>query len=157
MFLSIITVQPGDDEDQQEKALSQLYDYVPEGLMVLAVLKDKVQRKQLGNCHFHTATSYNLKTPWHLLSVDDKQWFLMFSGKAHLRKAIVYHEEALRVCGLCKKLRNIEVLQEVLTAAHKRSLLKYAQQETEDDFLSLIQAPDILRKCTQPEIKDISP
>lgn len=78
----------------------------------------------------------------------------MFSGKAHLRKAIVYHEEALRVCGLCKKLRNIEVLQEVLTAAHKRSLLKYAQQETEDDFLSLIQAPDILRKCSQPETKD---
>uniref|UniRef100_A0A8D0FNS1 Rhophilin Rho GTPase binding protein 2 n=1 Tax=Strix occidentalis caurina TaxID=311401 RepID=A0A8D0FNS1_STROC len=110
------------DEDQQEKALSQLYDYMPEGLMVLTVLKDKVQRKQL--------------------------------GKAHLRKAIVYHEEALRVCGLCKKLRNIDVLQEVLTAAHKRSLLKYAQQETEDDFLSLIQAPDILRKYTQLEIKD---
>uniref|UniRef100_A0A8B9QAD2 Rhophilin Rho GTPase binding protein 2 n=1 Tax=Apteryx owenii TaxID=8824 RepID=A0A8B9QAD2_APTOW len=89
------------------KALSQLYDYMPEGLMVLTILKDKVQRKQL--------------------------------GKAHLRKAIVYHEEALRVCGLCKKLRNIDVLQEVLTAAHKRSLLKYAQQDKEDDFLSLIQ------------------
>lgn len=81
----------------------------------------------------------------------------MFAGKAHLRKAIVYHEEALRVCGLCKKLRNIEVLQEVLTAAHKRSLLKYAQQETEDDFLSLIQAPDILCECSQPEMKVIEP
>lgn len=77
------------------------------------------------------------------------------SGKAHLRKAIVCHEEALRVCGLCKKLRNIDVLQEVLTAAHKRSLLKYAQQEMEDDFLSLIQAPDIIRKYTQVEIKCI--
>lgn len=55
-FFSMITVQPGDDEDQQEKALSQLYDHIPEGLMVLAVLKDKVQRKQLGNCQFHTAT-----------------------------------------------------------------------------------------------------
>uniref|UniRef100_A0A8C0EQ53 Rhophilin-2 n=1 Tax=Bubo bubo TaxID=30461 RepID=A0A8C0EQ53_BUBBB len=117
-------LQSGDDEDQQEKALSQLYDYMPEGLMVLTVLKDKVQRKQL--------------------------------GKAHLRKAIVYHEEALRVCGLCKKLRNIDVLQEVLTAAHKRSLLKYAQQETEDDFLSLIQAPDILPK-TEHRIETIAP
>ncbi|XP_074737877.1 rhophilin-2 isoform X1 [Strix uralensis] len=117
-------LQSGDDEDQQEKALSQLYDYMPEGLMVLTVLKDKVQRKQL--------------------------------GKAHLRKAIVYHEEALRVCGLCKKLRNIDVLQEVLTAAHKRSLLKYAQQETEDDFLSLIQAPDILPK-TEHRIETITP
>uniref|UniRef100_A0A8C0B487 Rhophilin-2 n=1 Tax=Buteo japonicus TaxID=224669 RepID=A0A8C0B487_9AVES len=117
-------LQSGDDEDQQEKALSQLYDYMPEGLMILTVLKDKVQRKQL--------------------------------GKSHLRKAIVYHEEALRVCGLCKKLRNIDVLQEVLTAAHKRSLLKYAQQETEDDFLSLIQAPDILPK-TEHKIETIAP
>ncbi|XP_071612859.1 rhophilin-2 [Heliangelus exortis] len=117
-------LQSGDDEDQQEKALSQLYDYMPEGLMVLTVLKDKLQRKQL--------------------------------GKAHLRKAIVYHEEALRVCGLCKKLRNIDVLQEVLTAAHKRSLLKYAQQETEDDFLSLIQAPDVLPK-TEHKIEAIAP
>ncbi|XP_029821451.1 rhophilin-2 [Manacus vitellinus] len=117
-------LQPGDDEDQQEKALSQLYDHMPEGLMALAVLKDKVRRKQL--------------------------------GKAHLRQAIVSHEEALRVCGLCKKLRNIDVLQEVLTAAHKRSLLKYAQQETEDDFLSLIQAPDILPK-TEHKIETIAP
>ncbi|NWR58812.1 RHPN2 protein, partial [Bucorvus abyssinicus] len=117
-------LQSGDDEDEQEKALSQLYDYLPEGLMVLTVLKNKVQRKQL--------------------------------GKAHLNKAIVYHEEALRVCGLCKKLRNIDVLQEVLTAAHKRSLLKYAQQETEDDFLSLIQAPDILPK-TEHKIEAIPP
>ncbi|KAJ7411155.1 Centrosomal protein of 89 kDa [Willisornis vidua] len=116
--------KPGDDEDQQEKALSQLYDHMPEGLMALAVLRDKLRRKQL--------------------------------GKAHLRKAIVYHEEALRVCGLCKKLRNIDVLQEVLTAAHKRSLLKYAQQETEDDFLSLIQAPNVLPK-TEHKIETIAP
>lgn len=151
-------MQSGDDEDQQEKALSQLYDYMPEGLMILTVLKDKVQRKQLGKCQFHPATRYSLKITLYLFSVEDSQQFLIFfffSGKAHLRKAIVYHEEALRVCGLCKKLRNIDVLQEVLTAAHKRSLLKYAQQETEDDFLSLIQAPDILRKYIQLEIKGI--
>ncbi|NXA45594.1 RHPN2 protein, partial [Nothocercus julius] len=117
-------LQSSDDEDQQEKALSQLYDYMPEGLMVLTILKDKVQRKQL--------------------------------GKAHLHKAIVYHEEALRVCGLCKKLRNIDILQEVLTAAHKRSLLKYAQQDKEDDFLSLIQAPDILPK-TEHKVEAVAP
>lgn len=48
-------MQSSDDEDQQEKALSQLYDYVPEGVMILTILKDKVQRKQLGNCQFHPA------------------------------------------------------------------------------------------------------
>lgn len=75
-------MQPGDDEDQQEKALSQMYDYVPEGLLVLTILKDKVQRKQLGNCQFHTDTGYSLKITFYLLSVDDNQQFLMlFQGK----------------------------------------------------------------------------
>ncbi|XP_048371823.1 rhophilin-2 isoform X2 [Sphaerodactylus townsendi] len=117
-------LRQNDDEDQQEKALSQLYDHMPEGLTPLALLRDRGQRKQL--------------------------------GKAHLQRAIVYHEEALRACGLCKKLRNIEVLQEILSIAHKRSCLKYSQQEQEDDFLSLVQAPDILPK-TDHKIEMIPP
>ncbi|KYO32596.1 rhophilin-2 isoform X1 [Alligator mississippiensis] len=123
-ILSDHKLRSTDDEDQQEKIWSQLYDHMPEGLTILTILKDKVQRKQL--------------------------------GKAHLRKAIVYHEEALRACGLCRKLRNIDILQEILTVAHKRSLLKYAQQEQEDDFLSLIQAPDILPK-TEHKVDMVSP
>uniref|UniRef100_A0A8C8R899 Rhophilin Rho GTPase binding protein 2 n=1 Tax=Pelusios castaneus TaxID=367368 RepID=A0A8C8R899_9SAUR len=113
-LLSDHQLHPSDDEDKQEKAWSQLHDHMPEGLMSLTILRDKVQRKQL--------------------------------GKAHLHKAIVYHEEALRVCGLSKKLRNIDILQEILSVAHKRSLLKYAQHEQEDDFLSLMQAPSVLPK-----------
>ncbi|XP_042294002.1 rhophilin-2 isoform X2 [Sceloporus undulatus] len=123
-ILSDHQLHQNDDEDQQEKALSQLYDHMPEGLTPLAVLKDRVQRKQL--------------------------------GKAHLKKAIVHHEEALRVCSVCQKLRNIEVLQEILSVAHKRSLLKYSQQELEDDFLSLMPAPDILSK-TDHKVEVIAP
>ncbi|XP_019391387.1 PREDICTED: rhophilin-2 isoform X2 [Crocodylus porosus] len=123
-ILSDHKLQSTDDEDQQEKIWSQLYDHMPEGLTILTILKDKVQRQQL--------------------------------GKAHLRKALVYHEDALRACGLCRKLRNIDILQEILTVAHKRSLLKYAQQEQEDDFLSLIQAPDILPK-TEHKVDMVSP
>ncbi|XP_033012525.1 rhophilin-2 [Lacerta agilis] len=123
-ILSDHQLRQNDDEDQQEKAFSQLYDHMPEGLTPLAVLRDRVQRKQL--------------------------------AKAHLRRAIVHHEEALRVCGLCKKLRNIEVLQEILSVAHKRSLLKYSQQEHEDDFSSLLQAPDILPK-TDHKIEAVAP
>ncbi|KAH0619587.1 hypothetical protein JD844_000317 [Phrynosoma platyrhinos] len=123
-ILSDHQLHQNDDEDQQEKAFSQLYDHMPEGLTPLAFLKDRVQRKQL--------------------------------GKAHLKKAIVHHEEALRVCGLCQKLRNIEVLQEILSVAHKRSLLKYSQQELEDDFLSLMPAPDILSK-TDHKVDIIAP
>ncbi|KAJ7311926.1 hypothetical protein JRQ81_006246 [Phrynocephalus forsythii] len=117
-------LRENDDEDQQEKAFSQLYDHMPEGLSPLAILKDRVQRRQL--------------------------------GKAHLKRALVHHEEALRVCSLCKKLRNIDVLQEILTIGHKRSLLKYSQQEVEDDFLSLLPAPDILSK-TDHKIEVIAP
>ncbi|XP_078526573.1 rhophilin-2 [Lissotriton helveticus] len=103
-----------DDEDKQEKALSQLYDHMPEGLTPLTILKDNIQRIQ--------------------------------QGKAHLRKAIICHEEALRITGLCRKLRNIDILQEILSAAHTRSLQKYSQNQKEDDFLNLLEAPDIVCK-----------
>uniref|UniRef100_A0A803TQ35 Rhophilin Rho GTPase binding protein 2 n=1 Tax=Anolis carolinensis TaxID=28377 RepID=A0A803TQ35_ANOCA len=124
MFIFSAAVNPHDDEDQQEKAFSQLYDRMPEGLAPLAILRDSVQRKQL--------------------------------GKSHLKRAIVHHEEALRVCSMCRKLRNIEVLQEILSVAHKRSLLKYSQQELEDDFLSLSSASDILPK-TDHKVETIAP
>uniref|UniRef100_A0A0B8RWH7 Rhophilin-2 n=1 Tax=Philothamnus irregularis TaxID=1899461 RepID=A0A0B8RWH7_9SAUR len=65
-------------------------------------------------------------------------------GRLHLHKALLYHKEALRVCSLCTKLRNIEILQEILSVAHERSLLKYTQQEQKDDFFSLVPAPNIL-------------
>nr|XP_020668313.1 rhophilin-2 isoform X3 [Pogona vitticeps] len=123
-ILSDHQLRENDDEDQQEKAFSQLYDHMPEALSPLAILRDRVRRKQL--------------------------------GKAHLKRALVCHEEALRVCSLCKKLRNIEVLQQILVVAHKRSLLKYSQQEVEDDFLSLLPAPDILSK-TDHKIEVIAP
>uniref|UniRef100_A0A6J0V5Y0 Rhophilin-2 n=1 Tax=Pogona vitticeps TaxID=103695 RepID=A0A6J0V5Y0_9SAUR len=123
-ILSDHQLRENDDEDQQEKAFSQLYDHMPEALPPLAILRDRVRRKQL--------------------------------GKAHLKRALVCHEEALRVCSLCKKLRNIDVLQQILVVAHKRSLLKYSQQEVEDDFLSLLPAPDILSK-TDHKIEVIAP
>lgn len=66
------------------------------------------------------------------------------AGKSHLLKAITLHEESVREASLCKKLRNIEVLQEVLSVAHQRSRLKYAQYQEDDDLLTLIEAPDII-------------
>lgn len=43
-----------------------------------------------------------------------------------------------------KKLRNIEVLQEVLSVARQRSQLKYTQHQEDDDLLNLINVPDIV-------------
>ncbi|XP_029464259.1 rhophilin-2 [Rhinatrema bivittatum] len=118
------SLKPSEDEGRQEKAWAQLYDHMPEGLTPLAVLKDKLQRMQL--------------------------------GKAHLRSAIVSHEEAMRVSGLCRKLRHIDILQEILSAAHKRSFQKYSMHEKEDDFLNLLDAPNIVSK-TEYKAEIIAP
>lgn len=66
------------------------------------------------------------------------------AGKSHVRRAVAHHEESVREASLCKKLRDIEVLQEVLSAAHQRSRLKDAQHREDDDLLNLIEAPDII-------------
>lgn len=41
-------VGPNDDEDQQEKTLSQVYDRLPEGRSPLDILKKKEERERIG-------------------------------------------------------------------------------------------------------------
>ena len=60
--------------------------------------------------------------------------FIIRSGKAHLREALLMHEEALRVNRMCRELRKKDMLQEVLRLTHDRSLNKYADIDEEDDF-----------------------
>uniref|UniRef100_UPI00398E99B9 rhophilin-1 isoform X2 n=1 Tax=Pristiophorus japonicus TaxID=55135 RepID=UPI00398E99B9 len=75
-------------------------------------------------------------------------------GKAHLKKAIIKHEEAMRIHSLCRILRKMDILQEVLAVAHKRSLKKYSEIDREDDFFDTVEAPEIHPKTQQkPEIK----
>ncbi|XP_069588123.1 rhophilin-1 isoform X1 [Ranitomeya imitator] len=74
-------------------------------------------------------------------------------GKTHLKKAVIKHEEAMRIHGLCKILRKMDILQEVLTLAHKRSLNKYSDIDHEEDFFETGEAPDIQTKTHQkPEV-----
>ncbi|KAM5237313.1 rhophilin-2 [Ctenodactylus gundi] len=77
-------------------------------------------------------------------------------GKSHLCRALTHHEESVREASLCKKLRDIQVLQEVLSAAHQRTRLKSAQHQEDDDLLNLIEAPDIVSK-TEQEVEIILP
>ncbi|KAM8876569.1 rhophilin-2 isoform 2-T2 [Synchiropus picturatus] len=107
-------VGPGDDEDQQEKTLSQVYDSIPEGRSPQDILKKREERECV--------------------------------GKAHIRRAILGHEEALRIYGLCHQLHELEVLQEILKASHERSLLKSSEHEREDEFPDYMEAPDIIAK-----------
>ncbi|XP_063046420.1 rhophilin-2 isoform X2 [Engraulis encrasicolus] len=107
-------VSPGDDEDQHEKAFSQLYDAMPDARAPLDILRSTPDRQRI--------------------------------GKAHLRRAILDHEEALRVCSLCRELKRVDILREILAATHKRSLAKFALYEEEDDFTDYMEAPDINSK-----------
>lgn len=69
-------------------------------------------------------------------------------GKAHIRRAIQGHEEALRIYGLCPSLNSLELLQGILKASHQRSLNKYGENEDEDEFPDYTEAPDIVRKSS---------
>lgn len=66
-----------------------------------------------------------------------------YLGKAHLREALLLHEEAMRVNRMCRELRKKDVLQEVLRLSHDRSLNKYASIDEEDDFQEVLDPPAI--------------
>lgn len=94
---------------------------------------------------FHTTP---LEVPsLHLLLQDQEEQRRL--GKAHLRKAIMRHEEAMRIHSLCKILRKMDILQEVLCLAHKRSLSKYLEIDHEEDFFETAEVPDIHPKTHQ--------
>lgn len=67
-----------------------------------------------------------------------------FPGKAHLREALLLHEEAMRVNRMCRELRKKDVLQAVLRSTHDRSLNKYASIDEEDDFQEVLDPPPIV-------------
>ncbi|KAG1660953.1 Rhophilin-2 [Nymphon striatum] len=64
-------------------------------------------------------------------------------AKSHLREALLLHEEALRLHRMCKQLRKVDNLQEILSTAHDTSLNKYADIEDEDDFQEVFDPPQI--------------
>uniref|UniRef100_A0A3P8TYQ2 Rhophilin Rho GTPase binding protein 1 n=1 Tax=Amphiprion percula TaxID=161767 RepID=A0A3P8TYQ2_AMPPE len=72
--------------------------------------------------------------------------------KAHLRRAVIRHEEAMRVHSLCKILRKMDILQDVLSLTHKRSLDKYSELDREDDFDETAEAPEIQHTHWKPDI-----
>uniref|UniRef100_A0A8C5Z1R6 Rhophilin Rho GTPase binding protein 1 n=1 Tax=Marmota marmota marmota TaxID=9994 RepID=A0A8C5Z1R6_MARMA len=64
-------------------------------------------------------------------------------AKAHLKRAILGQEEALRLHASCRVLRKVDLLQAVVAQALRHSLAKYSELEREDDFFEAAEAPDI--------------
>uniref|UniRef100_A0A674PKS1 Rhophilin, Rho GTPase binding protein 2 n=1 Tax=Takifugu rubripes TaxID=31033 RepID=A0A674PKS1_TAKRU len=83
------------------------------------------------------------RTPLDILKKQDERQCV---GKAHIRRAIQGHEEALRIYGLCPSLNSLELLHGILKASHQRSLNKYSENEKEDEFPDYTEAPDIVPK-----------
>ncbi|KAH9362292.1 hypothetical protein HPB48_002270 [Haemaphysalis longicornis] len=68
---------------------------------------------------------------------------LEHSGKAHLREALLLHEEALRLHRMCRQLRQVDNLLGRLRADHDAALQRYADLEEEDDFQEVLDPPQI--------------
>jgi len=71
-----------------------------------------------------------------------------YLGKAHLREALLLHEEALRVNRMCRELRKKDQLTEVLRLARDQTLNKYADIDQEDDFQEIVDPPPVLPSTT---------
>ena len=67
-----------------------------------------------------------------------------YLAKAHLREALLMHEEALRVNRMSSELRRKDALQDVIKHFHARSLSLYERLEEEDDFQELLAPPPVL-------------
>ncbi|KAH0617376.1 hypothetical protein JD844_015469 [Phrynosoma platyrhinos] len=65
-------------------------------------------------------------------------------GKAHLKKAIMRHEEAMRIHSLCKILRKMDILQEVLCFAHKPKT--HQRPEIKSPNFSKLKVTDIFHR-----------
>uniref|UniRef100_A0A8D0A1C4 Rhophilin, Rho GTPase binding protein 2 n=1 Tax=Sander lucioperca TaxID=283035 RepID=A0A8D0A1C4_SANLU len=98
----------------------------------------------------HISFSFFLIHSSSLLPTSPHRSYDKFSilspGKAHIRRAILGHEEALRIFGLCHHLNKLEALQEILKASHQRSLNKCSENEDEEEFTDYTEAPDIISK-----------
>ena len=86
------------------------------------------QRKYLGGSYLFLNQSLNVSV----------------TGKAHLREALLAHEEALRVNRMCRELRKKDALQEVLKESHQQALQLYEEVDEEDDFQELLEPPPVL-------------
>lgn len=60
---SCSSVGVSDDEDHQEKTLSQVYDRVPEGRTPLDILKKKEERDRIGKTETRAVDDAQITTP----------------------------------------------------------------------------------------------
>uniref|UniRef100_A0A8C0VYU4 Rhophilin-1 n=1 Tax=Castor canadensis TaxID=51338 RepID=A0A8C0VYU4_CASCN len=136
-------------------------DYMPASWTTLMYVKAEHFRSL---AHYHAAVALcdgscecPLPTCLRVLAEAPCSGFMalcLCAAKAHLKRAILGQEEALRLHALCRVLREVDLLQVVVAQALQRSLTKYSDLEREDDFFEVAEAPDIQPKTHQkPEVR----
>ena len=155
---------------QEAAHLSQTYDEVLISVPEVSVIPYSwVCLLQVKREHYRALADYYLALPLsHLLPLSDRaaetfQFLHDLAGqeetdrpvvprtcqqrkylaKAHLREALLMHEEALRVNRMSSELRRKDALQDVIKHFHARSLSLYERLEEEDDFQELLTPPPI--------------
>ncbi|XP_071443196.1 rhophilin-2-like, partial [Hetaerina americana] len=93
-------------------------------------------REVLTYIHLEESAQLDIRVP-----KDDSERKLL--GRAHLREAIMFHEESERLLRMCRELRGKDALRGVLRAAHDRALDAYAAAEEEDDFREILDPPRV--------------
>ncbi|EFN84882.1 Rhophilin-2 [Harpegnathos saltator] len=73
---------------------------------------------------------------------DDNERKLL--GKAHLREALVLHDESQRLQRMCRDLKAKQALARVLKKVQEATLDSYNRFGNEDDFRELLDPPDII-------------
>ena len=64
--------------------------------------------------------------------------FVLVAGRAHLREAVLRHEESQRLHRMCRELRGKNALLCELRRVHRRANEAYKVLEEEDDFRDLL-------------------
>ncbi|KAK3085289.1 hypothetical protein FSP39_001133 [Pinctada imbricata] len=131
---------------------SQYYMAIAHDVMATAMIDPDVGSVDEGSIQFFMEALQNtneVDNENNQLKVPRSKEERIQLGKAHLKEALICHEEALRLHDLCKQLRKIDTFLEILKKAHDRSLEKFASLEEEDDFSEVVISPRIISKSEQ--------
>ncbi|XP_049826828.1 rhophilin-2-like isoform X2 [Aethina tumida] len=132
-----------------------VHDYVPYSWISLIQVK---REYYTGMAHFHSAQGVLHKdatkpsanktmqyvedlTSQSDLRLPKDEAERRILAKAHLREALVLHEECQRLHRMCRELKGKHALTAVLKNAHKTAMQVYSPLDKEDDFTEMLDAP----------------
>jgi hypothetical protein len=81
-----------------------------------------------------------------IISYKTRVIFMFASGRAHLREAVLRHEESQRLHRMCRELRGKNALLAELRRVHRRANEAYKLLEEDDDFRDILDPPLIVGK-----------